>query len=140
MHADRRPRAVPTLGQQHRVAEDVDVAALEAGEDFRQLALRRFAGDRLGVDPGIAEGFGDVLRVLNAGRVEDTGDFAEARAVEVGDRDVERLLVEQRRQLLLVEVLVDLAFAQRHLGDRPHPRAQGIRRQRSGEMTPRRAA
>ena len=61
--------------------------------------------------------------VLDAGRVEDARHLAEARAVEVGDRDVERLLVEQRRQLLLVEVLVDLAFAQRHLGDRPHPRA-----------------
>ena len=32
-------------------------------------------------------------------------------------------LVEQLGQLVLVEVLVDLAFAQRHLGDRPHPRA-----------------
>ena len=114
---------VPALGQQHRVAEHVDLAALEAGEDLGQLALRRLAGDGLGVDPGVAEGFGDVLRVLDAGRVEDARDFAEARAVEVGDGDVEGLLVEQRRQLLLVEVLVDLAFAQRHLGDRPHPRA-----------------
>jgi hypothetical protein len=48
--------------------------------------------------------------------------FAEARLVEVGDRNVEGRLVEQRRQLLLVEVLVDLSFSQRHLGDRPHPR------------------
>ena len=123
MHADRRPRAVPTLGEQLRVAEDVDLAAFEAGEDLGQFALRRLAGDRLGVDPDRAERFGDVLRVLDARGVEDARRFAEARLVEVGDREVERALVEQRRQLLLVEVLVDLAFAQRHLGDRPHPRA-----------------
>jgi len=40
VHADRRPRRVPALGQQHRVAEHIDVAALEAGEDLGQLALR----------------------------------------------------------------------------------------------------
>ena len=123
MHADRRPRAVPTLGEQLRVAEHVDVAALEGGEDLGQFALRRLAGDRLRVDPDRAERLGDVLGVLDAGRVEDARHFAEARLVEVGDREVERALVEQRGQLLLVEVLVDLAFAQRHLGDRPHPRA-----------------
>ena len=51
VHADRRPRAVPALGEQHRVAEDVDVAALEAGEDLGQLALGRLAGDGLGLIP-----------------------------------------------------------------------------------------
>jgi hypothetical protein len=49
-------------------------------------------------------------------------------------------LVEELGQLLLVEVLVDLALAQRHLGDRAHPGPGGIRTQRSGAITPRRAA
>ena len=53
VHADRRPRRVPALGEQHRVAEHVDLAALEAGEDLGQLALRRLAGDGAGVDPGV---------------------------------------------------------------------------------------
>ena len=86
VHADRRPRRVPALGEQHRVAEHVDLAALEAGEDLGQLALRRLAGDRAGVDAGVAEGLGDVVRVLDAGRVDDAGHLAEARLVEVGDR------------------------------------------------------
>ena len=123
VHADRRPRAVPALGEQHRVAEHVDLAALEGGEDLGQLALRRLAGDGAGLDAGVLEGLGDVLGVLDPGRVEDAGDLVEAGLVEVGDRDVEGRLVEQRGELLLVEVLVDLAFAQRHLGDRAHPGA-----------------
>ena len=121
VHADRRPRRVPALGEQHRVAEHVDLAALERGEDLGQLALRRLAGDRAGVDPGGPERGGDVVGVPHAGGVDDAGNLAEARSVEVGDRDVEGLLVEQLGQLLLVEVLVHLAAAQRHLGDRPHP-------------------
>ena len=121
MHADRRPRRVPALGEQHRVAEHVHLAALERGEDLRQLALRGLAGDGAGVDPGRPERGGDVVGVTHAGRVDDARDPAEARAVEVGDGDVERLLVQELGQLLLVEVLVHLAAAQRHLGDRPHP-------------------
>ena len=42
---------VPALGEQHRVAEHVDLAALEAGEDLGQLALRRLAGDRRALMP-----------------------------------------------------------------------------------------
>ena len=122
VHADRRPRRVPALGEQHRVAEDVDLAALEGGEGLGQLALRRLAGDGAGVDPEVAHRLGDVVGVLDAGGVDDAGDALEARAVEVGDRDVERPLVEQLGELLLVEVLVDLAAAQRHVGERPHAR------------------
>ena len=61
MHADRRPRGVPALGEQHRVAEDVDLAAVEGGQGLGQLALRRLAGDGAGVDPGFAQGLGDVF-------------------------------------------------------------------------------
>ena len=74
VHADRRPGRVPALGEQHRVAEHVDLAALEAGEDLGQLALRRLAGDGLGVDAGVAERRGDVVGVLDAGGVDDARD------------------------------------------------------------------
>ena len=116
---------VPALGEQHRVAEHVDLAALEGGEDLGQLALRRLAGDGAGVDAGVPERLGDVDGVLDAGGVDDAGDALRKRElVEVGDRGVERALVEQLGQLLLVEVLVHLALAQRHVGDRPHARAR----------------
>jgi len=36
------------LGEQHRVAEHVDVTSLEAGEDLGELTLRRLAGDGAG--------------------------------------------------------------------------------------------
>ena len=124
VHADRRPGGVPALGEQHRVAEDVDLAALEGGERLGQLALRRLAGDGAGVDAELAHRRGDVVGVLDAGGVDDAGHALEARAVEVGDRDVEGALVEQLGELLLVEVLVDLAAAQRHVGERPHARAR----------------
>ena len=50
------------------------------------------------------------------------------------------MLVEQLGEHLLVELGVDLAAAQRNLGDRAHPGPGTMRTQRSGEITPRRAA
>src|SRR5213078_2117911 len=94
VHAEGRPRRVPTLGQQHRVAEDVDLAALEGCEDLGEGALWCLAGDGAGVDPGLLEGGGDVAGVANPSGVDDAGDPAEAGAVKVGDRDVEGRLIE----------------------------------------------
>ena len=122
VHADRRPGRVPALGEQHRVAEDVDLAALEGGERLGQLPLRRLAGDGAGVDPELAHRGGDVVGVLDPGGVDDAGHPLEPGVVEVGDRDVEGPLVEQLRQLLLIEVLIDLAAAQRHVGEGPDAR------------------
>ena len=124
MHADRRAGRVPALGQKHRVAEHVDVAALERGEDLGELALVRLAGDGARVDADVAHRGGDVGGVLDARGVEDAGNLREARLVEVGDRDVERPLVEELRQLLLVEVLVHLAAPERHLRERANARAR----------------
>ena len=123
MHADRRARRVPALGEQLRVDEHVDLAALVGGEDARELALGRLARDGLRLHARVLERLRDVVRVLDAGRVDDARQVLEAHAVEVGDRGVERALVEQGGQLFLVEVLVDLALAQRHLGDRAHAHA-----------------
>ena len=124
VHADRRARRVPALGEQLRVDQDVDVAALVAGEDLGQLALGRLAGDRLRLHPELAEGLRDVVGVAHAGGVDDAGDAVEARLVEVRDREVEGQLVQQLGQHLLVELRVHLAAAQRHLGDRAHARAR----------------
>ena len=119
VHADGRAGAVPTLGEQLRVDQHVDVAALVAREDLGQLALGRLAGDRLGLHALGAEGFGEVVGVAHTGRVDDAGDAVEAGLVEVRHRQVEGLLVEQFGELVLVELGIDLAPAQRHLGDRP---------------------
>ena len=47
VHADGGARRVPALGQQLGVHEHVDLAALVGGEDARELALGRLAGDGL---------------------------------------------------------------------------------------------
>src|SRR5207244_2980787 len=88
VHAERGPGRVPALGEQHRVAEDVDLTALEGSEDLGQFALGRLTGDGPGVDTGELERLGDVLGVLHAGGVEDAGNLAKARLVEIGDRHV----------------------------------------------------
>ena len=124
VHADGRARRVPALGQQLRVDEHVDLAALVGGEDARELALGRLAGHGLRLDAGLLERLRDVVRVLHAGRVDDARQVLEAGPVEVGDRQVERRLVEEGGQLFLVEVLVDLALAQRHLRDRADAHAR----------------
>ena len=49
VHDDGRARRVPALGEQHRVDQDVDLAALVGGEDRGELDRRRPAGDRLGL-------------------------------------------------------------------------------------------
>ena len=118
VHADGRARRVPALGEQLRVDEHVDLAALVAGEDPRQLALRRLAGNRLRLDARVLERLRDVVRVLDAGRVDDTGQVLEAHAIEVRHGGVERALVEEGGQLFLVEVLVHLALSQRDVRDR----------------------
>src|SRR5258707_994044 len=102
VHADRRPRAVPALGQQLRVDQHVDVAALVAGQDLHELALGRLARDGLRLDVLGPEGFGEVVGVAHAGRVYDPRHAVEARLVEVGDRHVEGLLIEQFGELVLV--------------------------------------
>ena len=133
MHADRRPRRVPPLGQEHRIAQHIDLATLEGSKDLGQLALRRFSRNRARHDTGVLKGLGDILCVLHSSGVKDAGNFSKARLVEVCDRKVEGLLVQQRGELLLIEVLINLAFSQRYLGDRPHPRTR-----RNTEATQRR--
>ncbi len=123
MHADRGPWTVPSFGEQHCVHKHVDLAGLEVSQDASQLPLGRLAGDRLGLHPDFAEGLGDVVGVTHAGRVHDSRHAVEASLVEVGDRHVERRLIQQLGQHLLVELGVHLAATQRHLGDRPHARS-----------------
>ena len=123
VHADGGAGAVPALGQQLGVDEDVDLARLVVGQDPGQLALGRLARDALGLDADVAEGLGDVVGMLDAGGIDDPRHPVEARLIKVGDGHVERSLVQQLGQHLLVELGVNLAAAQRHLGDGAHARA-----------------
>ena len=123
MDADGGARRVPALGEQLRIDQDVNVTALVACEDRRELALGRLAGDGLRLQSLVAEGFREVVCVADSGGVDDAGNAVEARPVEARDGDVERRLVEQFGEHLLVELGVHLTAAQRHLGDRADARA-----------------
>ena len=106
MH-DRRARRVPAFGEQHRVDEHVDLAALVRRERLGELHGRRAPADRLGLQAGGAELLREVVRVVDAGRVDDAGQRVEAVAVERRGGLVQRLVVEDLRQLALVEVAAD---------------------------------
>src|SRR6202522_3955585 len=84
VHADGRARAVPALGEQLRVDQHVDVAALVTRENAGELALGRLTGNRLRLQAFRAERLGEVVGVAHAGRVDDAGYAVEARLVEVG--------------------------------------------------------
>ena len=107
VHADRRARRVPALGEQLRVDEHVDVAALVGRERRRQRARRRAAADRAGAQAGGAHGRGHALGVIDAGRVDDARAVVEAIAVEHRGGHVERLVVERLGQRALVVVAAD---------------------------------
>ena len=107
VHADRGPRSIPALGQELRVDEHVDVAALVGRERRRQCARRRAPADRARTQPGRAHGRGHALGVIDARRVDDSRAMIEAVAVEHRGGHVERLVVERLRQRALVVVAAD---------------------------------
>ena len=114
MEADGGTRRVPALGEQLRVDEHVDLAALVSRERLGQLDGRRLAGDGLGLEAGGAELLGEVVGVLDACRVDDARRRPEALAVEARGGLVERGVVERCRQGALLEVAAD----DRHRVDR----------------------
>ena len=125
MHADGRTRGVPPLREQLRVDQDVDLAALVGGERLGQLARRRPAGDGHRLEARCPELLGEVVGVVDTGRVDDSRCRAEAVAVEARRGLVERDVVEGCGQRALLEVAAD----DRHRvdrGDRRH--AQGAER------------
>ena len=122
VHADRGAGGVPSLGQEHRVHQHVDLAALVGGQRLGEDAGRRAAGDGGGPQPDRLHGRGHALGVVDAGRVDDARRVAEAALVEVGGGHVQGVEVERDGQLALVEVAADdLDGAQR--GDRAHANA-----------------
>ena len=64
-------------------------------------------GHRLGLDAGGAERGREVVRVVDAGRVDDARRVAEALAVQRRCGHVERLVVEGLRERALLEVAAD---------------------------------
>ncbi len=106
------------FGEQLRVDEHVDLAALVGGERLGQAHRRRPARDRLRLDPGRSELRREVVRVLDAGRVDDARRVVEALAVEARGGHVQGLVVEGLGQDVLVEVAAD----DRHRVDGRHRR------------------
>ena len=119
VHADRRARRVPALGEQLRVDEDVDLAALVGGERLGEAHRRRPAGDRLRLQPGGAE---LLSRGCTRGRLRPRRRCPACCRSGRGRGSrppVQRLVVERLREDLLVEVAAD----DRHRvdrGDRRH--------------------
>jgi hypothetical protein len=118
MHADRRARRVPALGEQLRVDQDVDLAALVAGERLGEAHRRRTSGDGLRLQARGAELLREVVRMVDTGRVDDARRVVEAVAVEARRRLVQCPVVEGPGEDLLIEVAAD----DRHRVDRRHRR------------------
>ena len=114
VHADRRAWRVPAFSEQHRVDEHVDLAALVGGKGLGELHGRRAAAHGLGLEPRGPEFLRQVVRVLDAGRVDDPRRVLEAVAVEACRRLVESRVVEHGSERALLEVAAD----DRHRGDR----------------------
>ncbi len=107
VHAHRGARRVPAFGEELRVDQDVDLAALVGGERLGESRGWRLPGDRLRLQPGGAELLREVVRVLDTGGVDDSGRGAEALAVEARRGLVQGLVVERGRQCPLLEVAAD---------------------------------
>ena len=107
VHDDGRARRVPALGEEHRVDEDVDLAALVAGEDLGELDRRSLAADGLGLQARGPELLREVVGVLDPGRVDDPRRRVEAVAVEARRGLVQSRVVEDCRERALLEVAAD---------------------------------
>src|SRR6185312_4758263 len=81
VHADRGPGAVPALGEQLGVDQDVDLARLVVGQAPGQLALWGVARHSLCLHAHVLEGLGHVVGVAHAGGVHDAGHVVEAGLV-----------------------------------------------------------
>ena len=100
VHADRGARSVPALGQQLRVDEHVDVAALVGRERRGQVRGGVRPLTERARSPVARMRRGHALGVVDAGRVDDARAVVEAIAVEHRGGHVERLVVERLGQRL----------------------------------------
>ena len=107
VHADRRPRRVPALGQKLCVDQHVDLAALVSGERLCELDRRRPAADRFGLEASRPELTAEVVGVLDAGRVDDAGGVTEPVTVEAGCSLVDQLVIEDLGERFGVVVAAD---------------------------------
>src|SRR5439155_21821275 len=98
VHDYGRAGRVPALGEQHRVDQDVDLAALVGGERLGELDRGRAAADGRRLQPGGAELLGQVVGVVDPGGVHDPRGVVEAVPIEARGRLVERGVVEHGGQ------------------------------------------
>ncbi len=107
MHADGRARRVPAFGEQLRVDQDVDLAALVRGQRLGEPGRRRPSRDGFRLEPGRAELLREVVGVIDTGGVDDSRGGAEALAVEARSGLVQGFVVERRCQRAFLEVAAD---------------------------------
>ena len=81
--------------------------ALVGGEDLGELDRRRPPADRLGLEPGGAELLRQVVRVVDARRVDDARRRVEAVAVQARRGLVQSRVVEHGGECALLEVAAD---------------------------------
>src|SRR5947209_16789843 len=133
MHADRRTRRVPTLGQQLRIDQHVDLAALVRRERLGEPHGRRASRNGLRLDPGCAELLREVVGVVDARRVDDPRRVVEAIAVQARGGLV-------RAWWSRVLARISWSKSPPTIGTELMAATGGTRRLRSGAISPRRAA
>jgi hypothetical protein len=116
-----------------RVDEDVDLSTLVRGQRLGQLHRWSASAHGFRVQPCGAELLREVVRVVDAGGVDDARRRVEAVSVQAGGGVVQRLVVEGSRQGAFLEVPTD----DRHGVDRRHRWHPQIPERRD-QTTPRR--
>jgi hypothetical protein len=85
----------------------MSISTLVGGEDLGQPDRRSAAADGFRFQPGSAELAREVVGVIDARRVDDSGRRVEAVPVEARRGLVQRLVVEDLGQRALLEVAAD---------------------------------
>jgi hypothetical protein len=117
VEADSCARGVPTLGEELCVDEYVNLASLVIREHPGKVTLGRLTTDRLSLDANVAEGTRNIVRVPNAGGIDNTRRVTETGSVEIRNGKVEGQLVEYLGKHFLIELSVYLAPTKWDLGN-----------------------
>src|SRR5207247_1600602 len=81
-------------GGMHVVDEHVELSGLLGRVRLGEADRRRLPGDGVGLQADGAKLLGEVVRMLDTGRIDDSGRVFEALAIEGSRRLVQRLMVE----------------------------------------------
>ena len=130
-HERRDARLVPSLGEDVAATQDGGLARIQAREHLRaELAIGR-AVHVLGANPRRAEGRGDVLRMLHAGREHDCSKAERSALPVIDDIPNELIGVRDALEVLLIPVLAGHA----HVGEIGECRNRHSEHPRDDEIT-----